>query len=275
MASTARIYPNGGHGYGLRRLGNATDTWSDEAAAWLAQFKAPSRKVLFLGDSITDPRHVGCTKNYWGFLADRYGFRPFVYGVNGHQWSHVVGQAEAYRKDHADSPDVVFVFAGTNDFNANVPLGEWYSVSVAKADRNGREVALGKREHVMDGGTLRGRINAAMSYLRDAFPTARIVLLTPLHRGYAKFSGTNVQPDESFANELGLFVDDYVRVVKEAGNVWSAKVVDVNASSGVFPNARAQDAFVHKPDTDRLHPSSAGHERIAEAIALEVGDWLK
>ena len=39
--STVRIYPDGGHGYGLRRLGKSTDAWSDEAAAWLAQLKFP------------------------------------------------------------------------------------------------------------------------------------------------------------------------------------------------------------------------------------------
>ena len=37
--STVRTYPDGGHGYGLRRLGKSTDAWSDEAAAWLGKFK--------------------------------------------------------------------------------------------------------------------------------------------------------------------------------------------------------------------------------------------
>jgi len=41
VQSVARIYPNGGHGYGLRRLGKATDIWSCEAASWLAQFAVP------------------------------------------------------------------------------------------------------------------------------------------------------------------------------------------------------------------------------------------
>ncbi len=179
VSSTARIYANGGHGYGLRRLGRASDVWPEEAAAWLAQFARPSKKVLFLGDSITDKRHIGCAKNYWGFLGDWYGFTPLV-------------------------------FAGTNDFNGNVPLGEWYVVSEEKANRNGREVALKKRTHSLDGGTLRGRINVAMSCLRECFPKARIVLLTPIHRGFATFGAKNVQPDEAYANELGLFIDDYV-----------------------------------------------------------------
>lgn len=43
VRSTARLYPNGGHGYGLRRTGRATDVWSSEAAVWLAQFAHTSR----------------------------------------------------------------------------------------------------------------------------------------------------------------------------------------------------------------------------------------
>ena len=114
-----------------------------------------------------------------------------------------------------------------------------------------------------------------MSYVKDEFPTARVVLLTPIHRGYATFGASNVQPNEFYANALGLFIDDYVAVVKEAGNVWAAKVVDINADSGLYPVSRAHDAYFSNAERDRLHPSSAGHERIAEAISLAVGDLLK
>lgn len=37
VKSETHIYPNGGHGYGRRILGRATDTWSYEAAHWLAE----------------------------------------------------------------------------------------------------------------------------------------------------------------------------------------------------------------------------------------------
>ena len=273
--STVKIYPNGGHGYGLRRLGNSVDTWSSEAAEWLGRFVRPQKSVLFLGDSITDAHHIGCKKNYWGFLADRYGFKPLVYGISGHQWCDIAGQAKRYKSEHQECPDVIFIFAGTNDFNSDTPLGEWYSVADAKVNKNGREVVLKKREFSFDRGTLRGRINSAMSYVKDEFPTARVVLLTPIHRGYATFGASNVQPNEFYANALGLFIDDYVAVVKEAGNVWAAKVVDINADSGLYPVSRAHDAYFSNAERDRLHPSSAGHERIAEAISLAVGDLLK
>lgn len=232
-------------------------------------------KILFLGDSITDKCHVGCTKNYWGFLADKYGFSPLVYGVNGHQWSHIPGQIKAYMKDHGQSPDVVFVFAGTNDFNSNVPLGEWYRISECTVNKNGKPTALKKREMFFDAASFRGRINIAMHEIRKVFPSARIVLLTPIHRGYAKFSANNIQPDESYSNERGLFIDDYVKVIKEAGNLWAAKVVDINADSGLYPNIGEDAPFFANKDTDRLHPSTLGHKRIAEAISLSVGEFLK
>ena len=273
--STVRIYPDGGHGYGLRRTGKSVDTWSTEAAVWLGRFARPQKKVLFLGDSITDARHVGCTKNYWGFLAERYGFKPLVYGINGQRWSDIVAQAKAYGNEHGECPDVVFVFAGTNDFNGNVPLGEWYSLSEEKVNRNGKETVLKKRTLSRDGKTLRGRINVAMEHLVGSFPTAKIVLLTPIHRGYATFGANNVQPDESYANELGLFIDDYVNVIKEAGNVWSAKIVDLNADAGLYPRADSHVPFFSNGERDRLHPSDAGHRRIADAIAASVGSWLK
>lgn len=275
VASEIRIYPSGGHGYGLRKLGRPVDTWSDEAAAWLVQFKKPSKRIAFLGDSITDKAHCGCTKNYWGFLGYRYGFDPLVYGLSGHQMSDIIAQAKKFAHEHPEGADVIFVFAGTNDFNAGVPMGEWYTYSEETVNKNGTPTKLRKRSFVFDSGTFRGRINQTMSYLKNNFPKARIILLTPVHRGFARFSETNVQPDESYANTCGLFLDDYVNAIKEAGNIWAVKVVDLHSTSGIFPNSPAQDAFIGNAKTDRLHPSTLGQERIAEAIALEVGDLLR
>ncbi len=266
VKSEIRIYPSGGHGYGRRRLGTPCDVWSDEAAGWLAQFAVPRRRVAFLGDSITDRHHIGCTKNYWGYLEDSLGIEPLVYGINGHQMSGVFGQAQKLLTDTQGDVDTIVVFAGTNDFNGNVPLGEWYAYSTETVNRDGRPTTLKKRTFVEDD-TFRGRINRVMAYLRTNFPRPKIVLATPIHRGFATFGPTNVQPDESYANGLGLFIDDYVDAVKEAGNVWAVTVVDLNALSGLYPKADSHVPYFSNGEKDRLHPSAEGHRRLAEALA--------
>lgn len=92
-----------------------------------------------------------------------------------------------------------------------------------------------------------------------------------MHRGYATFGPENVQPDESFANGAGLFIDDYVAAVKEAGGVWAATVIDVHAESGLFPLFPEHAPFFHDAETDMLHPGTAGHRRIADAIERRLG----
>ncbi len=53
--------------------------------------------------------------------------------------------------------------------------------------------------------------------------------MTPLHRGYAKFGETNIQPDENYTNRCGEDIDAYINAVKEAGNVWAVPVIDLSA----------------------------------------------
>ena len=238
---------------------------AEPAAAWRG------RKVAFLGDSITDKQHIGCTSNYWNFLARDLGVVPLVYGINGHQMKHLLGQAQRLKTEHPDDVDAIFVFAGTNDYNANVPLGEWYTESEQLVVRNGRQVWLRRRAFVCGEDTFRGRINALMRFLRESFPAQPIYVLTPIHRGFAQFGATNVQPDETHANEIGLYIDAYVTALKEAGNVWAATVIDLNAESGLFPLAKGHARYFHDAARDMLHPNTAGHERIAAAIERHLG----
>ncbi len=229
-------------------------------------------KVAFLGDSITDARHIGCTSNYWNFLERDLGIVPLVYGKNGHQWKNLPGQAEKLKDEHPDGLAAIFVFAGTNDYNADVPLGEWWRFGEETVDRGGKGVMkVRRRTPVFDEKTFRGRINIVMSYLKDNWPGTPIYLMTPLHRGFATFGPKNVQPDESHANGKGLFIDEYVAAVKEAGNIWAVNVIDLNAESGLFPMSKSHARFFHNEERDMLHPNNAGHELIARAIMRRLG----
>ena len=86
-------------------------------------------RVAYLGDSITDKAQVekGLNNTYWLYLEQLLGTESFVYGISGHQWSHIPGQTDKLLSEHGQEVDVIMIFVGTNDYNASVPLGEWYT----------------------------------------------------------------------------------------------------------------------------------------------------
>lgn len=127
-----------------------------------------------------------------------------------------------------------------------------------------------KRTPVMSDSTFRGRINIGLNYLKSHFPEKQIVLLTPIHRAYANFGDNNVQPDERYQNKCGAYIDDYVQAVKEAANMWSVPVIDLNALSGLNPMVDEQLPLFRDPSYDRLHPNTQGHERIARTLYYQL-----
>lgn len=234
------------------------------------------KRVAYFGDSITDPRLKASKTKYWGFLEEWLGITPYVYGVSGRQWNDIPRQADKLKAEHGDDFDAILIFIGTNDFNAAVPIGEWYNVSadsVVAAHKGQWEKAKYLRYHRtmnMNNSTLKGRINIALDKLKKMYPKKQIVLMTPIHRADFKSSDTNIQPAEDYANACGFFIDDYVQAIKEAGNVWSVPVIDLNALSGLYPLTNEGAQLFNKPDTDRLHPNDAGHYRMAKTILYQL-----
>ena len=233
------------------------------------------KKVAYFGDSITDPNTIPGTSLYWNFLQQWLDITPWVYGVSGREWNDIPRQTEALQKDHGDEVDAILIFCGTNDFNNSIPIGEWYNVTednVEAATGSPKRTYLRRHRHFsMNPNTFRGRINIAMDKLKRMYPTKQIVLLTPIHRAYFYLGDSNVQPDETYPNGAGLFIDDYVNSVKEASNVWSVPVIDLNGLSGLFPLEDAGAQLFNKTDVDRLHPNQAGHARMAKTILYQLG----
>lgn len=229
------------------------------------------KKVAFLGDSITDKNHIGTTKCYWEYLAEMLGLEAFSYGINGNQMDGLLGQAENLLKEQGDAIDAIIVFAGTNDYNAGIPLGDWYEAEYREVPlADGKTGSRRYRKPVMSNDTFRGRINRLMNYLKTNFPSKQIIVLTPLHRGFAQFGAQNVQPEEAYPNRIGVYVDEYVQVLKEAGNVWAVPVIDLNSISGLYPMNDAHVRYFHQSDTDRLHPNAEGHRRMALALMYQL-----
>jgi lysophospholipase L1-like esterase len=226
-------------------------------------------KVAYLGDSITDAGVLKEDTHYWGFLQQWLDIEPLVYGRSGHQWHQIAGQADKLKAEHGDDFDAIMIFVGTNDYNAGVPVGEWFTEEKVTVNADGHQVERIRRIPVMDQNTYRGRINSVLDKLKRMYPTKQIVLLTPIHRAYAKFADHNVQPDESHQNACGEYVDAYVASIKEASAIWSVPVIDTYALSGLFPMHQEQQMYF-PGGNDWLHPDQDGHRRFALCLYYQL-----
>ena len=231
-------------------------------------------KVAYFGDSVTDPRNSGSKHKYWHFLQQWLGIEPYVYAVSGRQWNDIPNQTDKCLQEHGDSIDAILIFIGTNDFNHHVPIGEWFeevNTAVAFAEGQPSTVVERKmRKPLMDPHTYRGRINIALSKLKEVYPTKQIVLLPPIHRAYFCSGNKNVQPNELYQNGCGEYIDDYIESVKEAGNLWAVPVIDMNSLCGLYPLSDAHAQYFKSKDTDLLHPNDAGHRRMALTLLYQL-----
>ena len=201
----------------------------------------------FLGDSITYGANT--TKTYHQYLKELVGFSTCNnYGIDGASITdHSNGICTRFN-NVASNSDIIFIFGGTNDFYYNKPLGEWYSLV-------GTTRTLNK-----DMSTFRGALAVICDGLITKFPTKQIILMTPIHRDRLNSQQTDLE-----ANASGLYLDDYVECVKEAGRIFGIPVIDLNGESGLYPlNDENANAFFHT--SDKLHPNADGHLRIARTI---------
>ena len=201
----------------------------------------------FLGDSITYGANT--TKIYHQYLKELVGFSACNnYGIDGASiTNHSNGICTRYN-NVASNSDIIFIFGGTNDFYYNKPLGEWYSLT-------GTTRTLNK-----DMSTFRGALAVICDGLITKFPTKQIILMTPIHRDRLRNQQTDLE-----ANASGLYLDDYVECVKEAGRIFGIPVIDLNGESGLYPmNTENANAFFHT--SDKLHPNANGHLKMARVI---------
>jgi len=229
-----------------------------------------SKRVAYLGDSMTDKRRVGTICIYWEYLSELLGVVPSVYGISGNQWDGIYKQALKLHDEKGTDIDAILIFAGTNDYSHGTPIGEFFTETTRQTNYNGNMVMRKYRIPVMNDTTFCGRINKVMSYLKNNYPQQQIVIMTPIHRGFAHISDKNVQPDENYANAQGLYIDSYIDILKQAASYWAVPLIDLYTTSGLYPLADAQSQYFNNKETDRLHPNALGDYRLAKTIQYQL-----
>lgn len=244
-----------------------------EVSRLLAIHPWAQAKVAYFGDSLTDPAVGGAANKYWSFLEKWLGIHSLVYAVNGRQWDDIPRQAKLLKEQHGDDVDAILILMGTNDYNAGIPLGEWFDEQTVEVEaatgESCRRYPRRHRQPCMDGATYRGRINRALHLLKELYPTKQIVLLTMPRRGPARFGNNNVQPDDLYQNKAGLYLDPYAESIREAGRIWSMPVIDLNSLCGILPTEPTQQQYMNGGN-DLLHPNRLGNRRIALTLYWQL-----
>lgn len=202
------------------------------------------KKVVFLGDSIVYGQNSDHPYSY--YIAELTGITAYNYGIGSKK---MLDWADCYAKvtQYQTVGDAFIIGFGTNDFNGDVPIGDFYTLSGTTRVPN------------TDGTTFKGAMRNLVSQIRTSFPSAVIIFVTPLHRG-----GNNSDLD---ATQNGRYLSDYVNAIKEGADVLSYEVIDLYSVLGVDPNFSSQSAWF---DSAELHPGTVVHKRIAKVIGSKM-----
>ena len=179
-------------------------------------------------------------KKWCDVVSERLGFKYLSnYAQNGISISStssvLSGSALSlgYKNLRGDA-EVIMIAAGTNDFGTNVKLGK---------NTDQEDISFC------------GGLNVLCKGLKDKFPNAIVIFITPIDR------------KGSASNDLGLSLDDYREKIEEiAGGVYGFTIVDGDCTGfdASDPN------FIRDYMRDGVHPNREAHILYGEAVAKEL-----
>lgn len=202
-----------------------------------------NKKILFLGDSITEGYGPQDIENvYWKRLARSCGCTSVGFGISGTRIARQQKPSPDPREDQYfrsrvaamdEEADVVVIFGGTNDYGHG-------------------DAAMGCFDDRTDD-TFYGALHKLYSDLIAKYPTAQLVVMTPLHR-----LGEN-QPYNTWGLRTVGCLEDYVDVICEVAGYYGIPVLDLHRVSGLQPEVpQLRERYM----PDGLHPNDAGHALI-------------
>lgn len=143
----------------------------------------------------------------------------------------------------AQTPDYVFIMAGTNDWKMNIPLG---SAAVTNNDAQFYSAVY----------------NTYRVY-KEQNQTTPILVSTPLQRNYL-----NGEP-RGAVNSLGLTLLQYANVIKEVCQIFAIQVIDLYSISGITLEN------LSTLTNDGLHVNSPGGRICGGKITIDLEGLIK
>lgn len=200
------------------------------------------KTATFMGDSITAGVNTSDGYIYYQMLAVECGFIATGMGVGGSCYSVTSDYGTLHdpistRYTNIPDSDLICLFAGTNDYGHDTPMG-----------------TIADTTDISFYGALRVVIGGLIAM----YPNRRLVVMTPLHR--YNFGGLVYDTDP---NGAGNTLEDYVNAIKNVCKLYGVPVIDTFSISGLNPMV---NEIYQNYVTDGLHPNAAGHKLIAERV---------
>ena len=207
-----------------------------------------NKKILFLGDSITEGAGSSSVeKRFTDLVAADTGAVSVNYGIGGTRIARQIKLSDnpRWEQDFISrvatmdaEADVVVVFGGTND---------WGHGDAALGDFESRDVY-----------TFYGALHVLYKSLIEKYPSATIVILTPLHR----VGENDRKVDPARPNNVRL-LKEYVDAIREVAEYYSLPVLDLYKVSGLQPEVQViKETYM----PDGLHPNDAGYRILANKV---------
>lgn len=192
------------------------------------------KTLLAIGDSFVKGHTLSEDKTWVSKIAQRNGMTKYTYATNGVSLAYASGQSATALvntmgtiTEQVPSADYVLLLAGHNDANPDL--------------NGGTAIPIGENTDTGNT-TFKGALNQTISALLDAYPTAKILFLTPFNRRGIE--------------------EPYVDAMKEICGIWCIPCFDNYHSSGICFQSDAQsDAYELSAS---LHLNEAGQERISQ-----------
>ncbi len=207
-----------------------------------------NKKILFLGDSITEGAGASVVENRFTDLVAKELEADFEnYGIGGTRIAKQTNPSEYPRWDKDfisrveemdKEADLVVVFGGTNDWgHGDSSFGDFSS---------------------RDPYTFYGALHVLYTALIEKYPASTIIVLTPLHR--CGENDRNIDPKRP--NNIRL-LKEYVEAIREVAEYYSLPVLDLYKTSGLQP---AIPIIKETYMPDGLHPNDAGYKVLADKV---------